>query len=159
MTCGRFAGKQNLGSHLAACPRLLNLHEIRLTGVEADVDRVELDQRVERRTTHSDQRSNRSLIAAETPIKGRTDFRISKIELCGLYRGLRHGECCLTLRNGAVALVEGVLCQKAALRQRSAAIEIAAGIGQRRFVTLHLRFGLIERSLIFARIDSVEKIA
>ena len=65
----------------------------------------------------ADQGPDRRLIAADAAGEGRADLGVAEIEFGGADRRLVHGERRLGLAQRARALIEGVLGEKAGLRE------------------------------------------
>ena len=107
-----------------------------LAGIERDIDRIELDERVERTRGRADQRSFRRLVAAEAAGEGRADFGVAEIEPRRLDRRAIDRQRRLGLAHRALALVVDVLGDEAALRQLLAAGEIGLRVFERRGVPL-----------------------
>ena len=60
---------------------MLDLGKFGLARVERDIDRVKLDERVERRAGDADQRADRRLVAPEPAVERRANFGVAEIEL------------------------------------------------------------------------------
>ncbi len=140
-------------------PGLLDQGEIGLARREGDIDRADLDERIERRAAEGHERPDRRLVAPDAPGKRRVNLGVTEIDLGGLDRCPVGGHRRLALLHGADALVVHVLGECAALHQIAAAAKAGLGIVERGDVALHLRLCLIERRLVVARVDPVQKVA
>ncbi len=153
------ACERNLGVDFASGPRRRDLDEIRFARVEGHVNRVELDERIERPARRTDQRALSGLVTPEPACERRADLGVAKIELRSVDRRVVEHQLRLDLMHRARPLIVGVLGHETAFDQFLAAAEIGLRIFERRLIALRLRVRLIERRLKVARIDLVQKIA
>jgi len=78
-------------SDFACGPRRRDLDQIRLARVERDINRIKLNQRVERSGRRPDQRTFRRLVAPQSAREWGGDLGVAEVELAVSNRGpVRH---------------------------------------------------------------------
>ncbi len=151
----------DLAEHVAVAERGERLAHRAFVGGEADIDRVDRDQRGQhgRGGPGRDEVADRHVDAPDTAVDRRPHFGVAEVELGGLHVGLRRAQIGLRFLVVVGALVEVLHRDDAGIDQFLAAVELVLGEQQPRLGGGGLRLGAVELGLEGLGIDGDQQVA